>query len=121
MIAIFFKLIPAPGYYDSPTNLPDFTDIVSKDLWQNDTYFTQLRLAGSCPFFLRKVVQSNGKNYCALIFMICIFDIFNFYQNVPNEKCFSLLSQYSNTLSLQKLLFFVTATKALFFNIILSR
>ena len=48
-------------YYGSPTESPTFTDIISKDTWQEDKYFAQLRLAGNCPFLIRKVMQGKGK------------------------------------------------------------
>lgn len=62
------KSLPAPGYYDFPTDSQHFTDIVTRDMWQEDKYFTQRRLAGTCPHFLRKVVLkgSNGMKFKTL-------------------------------------------------------
>ena len=48
-------------FYGSPTESPIFTGIISKDIWREDKYFAQLRLAGNCPFLIRKVLQEKGK------------------------------------------------------------
>ena len=48
-------------YYGSPVDVPGFTDIISNETWQEDKYFTQRRLAGICPFLLRKVTVGAGK------------------------------------------------------------
>lgn len=48
-------------YYGSPVDIPDFTDIVLNESWQQDKYFAQRRLAGICPFLLRKVTFDAGK------------------------------------------------------------
>ena len=39
-----------------------FTNIIDNDIWKSDDSFVQRRLAGLCPFNIRKVTQ-NGKVY----------------------------------------------------------
>lgn len=51
----------SPEFYGSPVDAPGFTDIVLNETWQEDKYFTQRRLAGICPFLLRKVTVGAGK------------------------------------------------------------
>ena len=37
-----------------------FTNIIDNDIWKSDDSFVQRRLAGNCPFNIRKVTK-NGK------------------------------------------------------------
>ena len=51
--------------FGNPTIYKDFTDHITNVQWRTDKAFVQRRLAGQCPFTLRKVVR-NGKNGLSL-------------------------------------------------------
>jgi len=44
-----------PQYFANPTQYPDFTDHSTNKYWETDDAFTQRRLAGICPIFMKKV------------------------------------------------------------------
>ncbi|XP_047133086.1 polyunsaturated fatty acid 5-lipoxygenase isoform X1 [Hydra vulgaris] len=49
-----------PQYFDKPSLYPQtFTDLSFGELWKSNDIFAQRRLAGSCPFHLRKVTKSG--------------------------------------------------------------
>ena len=52
-----FQGLKVPQYFSNPTQLPDFTDHVTNGFWKTDEAFTQRRLAGVCPFYIRKVTK----------------------------------------------------------------
>ena len=49
----------APQYFDDPSMHPTYTDHVKNEYWKTDDAFTQRRLAGQCPFLLKKVIQQG--------------------------------------------------------------
>ena len=53
--------IPDPKHFSLPHLLTGFKDIVADDSWQTNRIFIQRRLAGTCPFFIRKVTVAKGK------------------------------------------------------------
>ncbi|XP_066919919.1 polyunsaturated fatty acid 5-lipoxygenase-like [Clytia hemisphaerica] len=54
----------APQYFANPSQFPTITDHVSTGHWQTDEAFTQRRLTGQCPYFLKKVVDDeDDKGY----------------------------------------------------------
>ena len=48
-----------PQYFSHPDQFPDFTDHITNGYWKSDEAFTQRRLAGLCPLYMRKVVQQG--------------------------------------------------------------
>ena len=46
---------------DNPSLYDDFTDQVTNQQWRTDAAFAQRRLAGKCPFSLRKVIKEGKK------------------------------------------------------------
>ncbi|XP_002167264.2 polyunsaturated fatty acid 5-lipoxygenase isoform X1 [Hydra vulgaris] len=54
------RSLKAPMYFDKPSLYREtFTDITENELWKSNKIFAQRRLAGSCPFHLRKVTRNE--------------------------------------------------------------
>ncbi|XP_047136503.1 polyunsaturated fatty acid 5-lipoxygenase isoform X1 [Hydra vulgaris] len=59
---IFLKTIqaiPNSKHFSLPHLLTGFKDIIADDSWKSNRVFIQRRLAGTCPFFIRKVTVSK--------------------------------------------------------------
>ena len=48
-----------PQYFSHPDQFPDFTDHITNGYRKSDEAFTQRRLAGVCPLYMRKVVRQG--------------------------------------------------------------
>ena len=64
-ICSFMQALKTPQYFSNPAMDTTFTNIIDNDMWKSDDSFVQRRLAGVCPFNIRKVTQ-NGKVYYLL-------------------------------------------------------
>ncbi|XP_066921490.1 polyunsaturated fatty acid 5-lipoxygenase-like isoform X2 [Clytia hemisphaerica] len=51
-----------PEQFSLPSQTPYFTDIIENGRWQEDKYFVQRRLAGQCPYFIRRVTKNEEKD-----------------------------------------------------------
>ena len=80
-------MLQTPQYFSHPSQFPDFTDHITNGFWTTDESFTQRRLSGICPIFMRKVLP-KGNSFFISFCVLRIFYLFLPPTDVWARKCY---------------------------------